>query len=550
MKLKKSNHSKLSKISCALTMLALLLSIVGQPPSALARSTLPPAQPVQADQTQHIESGQTPAGLSAADWTSIQTQIKSGPYIKASNTDAYDSFGRSVAISDDTLVVGAPYEASKATGVNGDQADNSASNAGAVYVFVRSGSTWSQQAYLKASNTEADDRFGFRVAISGDTLVVGAIFEASNATGVNGNEGDNSIPGAGAVYVFVRNGTNWSQQAYLKASNTGSYDNFGDHMSISGDTLAVGALNEASSATGVNGDQSDNSAWGAGAAYVFVRNGTTWTQQAYLKASNTDSGDFFGSNLALSGDTLVVGAPDEASSAIGVDGDQSDNSALYAGAAYVFVRSGTDWSQQAYLKASNTWWNSFFGGSMAISSDTIVVGAPGEDSGATGINGDQFDHSADNAGSAYVFLRDGTTWTQEAYLKASNTGAGDYFGSRLALSGSTLVIGAPLESSNATGVNGNQADDSANSAGAAYFFVRRDTTWSQLAYLKASNTGAGDEFGYSTDIFGDTLVVGARNEASSATGVNGNQADNSATNAGAAYVYKNLLNFFLPIVLK
>lgn len=133
--------------------------------------------------------------------------------MKASNTDANDSFG-SLALSGDTLAVGAANEDSNATGVNGNQADNTTGNSGAVYVFVRTGTTWSQQAYLKASNTDAGDNFGFSVALSGDTLVVGAPREASSATGVNGNQADNTAAASGAAYVFTRTGTTWTQQAY------------------------------------------------------------------------------------------------------------------------------------------------------------------------------------------------------------------------------------------------------------------------------------------------------------------------------------------------
>jgi hypothetical protein len=164
-----------------------------------------------------------------------------------------------------------------------------------------------QQAYLKASNAEADDQFGFSVAISGDTLVVGAWGEDSSATGVNGNQSDNSAGSSGAAYVFVRSGTTWTQQAYLKASNAAGDDGFGCSVAISGDTVVVGAANEDSSATGVNGDGTNNGSNGSGAAYVFVRSGTSWSQQAYLKASNTDVGDAFGTKVAISGDTLVVG---------------------------------------------------------------------------------------------------------------------------------------------------------------------------------------------------------------------------------------------------
>ena len=173
-------------------------------------------------------------------------QLVQQGYLKASNTNANDQFGYLVAFSGDTLVVGAPQEGSNATGVNGDQTNNNAANSGAVYVFTRSAGVWTQQAYLKASNTEAGDQFGVSVAISGDTLAVGAMFEASNATGINGNQSDNSAPGAGAVYVFTRAAGVWTQQAYLKASNTDAGDNFGVTVALKDDTLAVAAYSEAS----------------------------------------------------------------------------------------------------------------------------------------------------------------------------------------------------------------------------------------------------------------------------------------------------------------
>jgi hypothetical protein len=433
-------------------------------------------------------------------------------YLKASNTEMNDSFGASVAVSGDTLVVGAPYEASNATGVNGNQADNSAAYAGAAYVFTRSGGIWSQQAYLKASNTGASDFFGWSVAVSGDTLVVGALYESSNATGVNGNQADNSAAYAGAAYVFTRSGGVWSQQAYLKASNTGASDFFGWSVAVSGDTLVAGAYGEASNATGVNGSQADNSAAYAGAAYVFTRSGGVWSQQAYLKASNTGADDYFGYAVAVDGDTVVVGAPYEASNATGVNGNQADNSAYSAGAAYVFTRSGGVWSQQAYLKASNTeaWDN--FGTSVAVSGDTLVVEAPYEASNATGVNGDQTDNSAGSSGAAYVFTRSGGVWSQQAYLKASNTEANDYFGYAVAVDGDTVVVGAPYEDSNATGVNGNQADNSAYSAGAAYVFAEGFCSQQSGAFSSAATWRGGAAPG-SSDLAcvssGHTVTLGA-----------------------------------------
>src|SRR5262249_32447715 len=152
-----------------------------------------------------------------------------------------------------------------------------------------------QSAYLKASNTDAQDRFGFSVALSADgtTLAVGADLESSAATGVDGNQADNSALNAGAVYIFTSVGTTWDQQAYLNSSNTnaGEWFGFSVTMSADGNTLAVGAFDEASSATGINGNQANNAAANAGAVYVFSRSGTTWAQQAYIKASNTGAND-------------------------------------------------------------------------------------------------------------------------------------------------------------------------------------------------------------------------------------------------------------------
>ncbi|MDI9521357.1 MAG: FG-GAP repeat protein [Bacillota bacterium] len=526
-----------------------------------------PSSPIQAQQS--IPSAEEPAqeavsdvdpalpeGLTSSEWQSIQNQVMSNlsqqVYLKASNTGADDYFGYSVAVSNDTVVVGATGEASAAKGVDGNQNDNSASGSGAVYVFVRDGSAWMQQAYLKASNTDAGDYFGISVAISNDTIVVGATGESSAAKGVNGEQSDNSAGDAGAAYVFVRDGSVWTQQAYLKASNTDAGDWFGRAVAVSNDTVVVGAHFEDSAAKGVGGGQNDNSASASGAAYVFVRDGSVWTQQAYLKASNTDAGDWFGRAVAVSNDTVVVGASGESSAAKGVNGEQSDNSAGGAGAAYVYVRDGSVWTQQAYLKASNTDAGDWFGRAVAVSNDTVVVGAPFEASAAKGVGGGQNDNSASASGAAYVYVRDGSAWTQQAYLKASNTDADDYFGYSVAVSNDTVVVGAPFEASAAKGVDGNQYDNSAGGAGAAYVFARSSSAWTQQAYLKASNTGAEDLFGYSVAISNDTIVVGAEGESSAAKGVNGDQSDNSAGDAGAAYVFAGGPEYrcYIPMIQK
>ena len=471
-------------------------------------------------------------------------------YVKASNTGADDNFGHSVSLSGDgkIMAVGAYAESSSATGFGGNQADNGASQAGAVYLFARAGGTWLQQAYIKASNSGAADGFGYSVSLSvdGSTLVVGAPWESSSATGVGGNQADNSAKNAGAVYVFSRGGGTWSQQAYLKASNTDARDWFGYSVSLSadGNALAVGASGESSSALGGDGSQADNSATGAGAVYVFSRGGGTWSQQAYLKASNPDLGDRFGFSTSLSadGNTLAVGALYESSSALGIGGSQADNSATGAGAVYIFSRGGGTWSQQAYLKASNTDADDEFGFSVSLSADgnTLAVGAPDERSSAFGVGGNQADNSAKNAGAVYVFSRGGGTWSQQAYLKASNTDVEDEFGVSVSLSanGSTLAVGAWFEGSSATGVGGNQADNSTRGAGAVYVFARTKNAWSQQSYIKASNTNSYDGFGAPVAISADssTLAIGASGEGSSAAGVAGSQTDNSAPNAGALYV--------------
>ncbi|MFN0206613.1 MAG: FG-GAP repeat protein [Planctomycetota bacterium] len=457
-------------------------------------------------------------------------------YLKASNTGAGDQFGWTVAVSGSTVVIGAPAEDSSATGVNGTQSDNSSIDSGAAYVFVKSAGVWSQQAYLKASNTDTLDQFGRTVAISGDTIVVGAPFEDSSATGVNGDGSLNSASNAGAAYIFVRSGGTWTQQAYLKASNTDPLDEFGWAVSVSGDTVVVTAHKEDGADVDAGGDDTSNSATDAGAVYVFDRSGSTWTQTEYLKASNTEAFDNFGESVSIALDTIVVGAHMEDSNATGVNGDGSNNLTGTSGAAYVFFRSGGVWTPQAYLKASNPDTVDQFGFSVSVSGDTIVAGAFAEDSSSTGVNGIETNNSAVNAGAAYVFFRVGTTWSQQAYLKPFNTGSSDNFGFSVSVSGDAIVVSSHLEDSSTTGING-PSNNSLSGSGAAFAFTRSGTTWTQQAFIKASNTGGLDLFGLSVAISGDLVAVGAWREDSSATGVDGLQSNNDFADAGAAYLF-------------
>jgi hypothetical protein len=215
-----------------------------------------------------------------------------------------------------------------------------------VYVFTRSGTAWRQQAYLKTLNQEQADSTGVQVALSddGNTLAAGSLDEDCLYPGVDPVDCHADRPfdtSAGAAYVFVRDGATWSQQAFIKASNAGVTDWFGSRLALSGDgnTLAVSASLEDSVAQGIGGRQADNTAFEAGAVYFFTRRGKLWVQEAYVKGSNTEAYDEFGSTVALSRDgrTMAVTARGEDSQATGVNGDEKDNSAAEAGAVYVFT---------------------------------------------------------------------------------------------------------------------------------------------------------------------------------------------------------------------
>ena len=310
-----------------------------------------------------------------------------GQQAKLTATDgaANDTFGGNVALSGDTAVIGAL----------GDDDDVNGVDSGSAYVFTRSGTSWSEQAKLSAADGAAGDEFGYSVALSGDTAVIGAARDDDK-----GND-------SGSAYVFTRSGTSWSQQAKLTAADGAAGDVFSISVALSGDTAVIGA--------DLDDEKGDNS----GAAYVFTRSGSTWGQQAKLTADDGAAGDLFGIRVALSGVTAVIGAAR--------DDDKGDNS----GAAYVFIRSGTTWSQRAKLTAADGAANDRFGTRVALSGNTAVIGAILDDD------------NSDNSGSAYVFTRSGTTWSQQAKLAAADGAADDVFGWSVALSGDTVVIGAP-----------------------------------------------------------------------------------------------------------
>jgi len=367
--------------------------------------------------------------------------------LTASDGNANDTFGYSVAVSGSTVVVGTPYHT---VGSNTAQ--------GAVYVFVLSGKTWVQQAELTASDGTANDQFGYSVAVTNNTVVVGA---RNRTVGSNQSQG--------AAYVFVRSGAKWTQQAELTASDGANGDSFGTSVGLSGSAVVLGAPNKTVGSTAYQG-----------AAYVFVESGGTWSQQSELTSSDGAFGDQFGSSVGVSGSTVVVGAWDKA---VGLNSIQ--------GVAYVFVRSGTMWSQQAELTASDGVANDWFGWSVAVAGNTVVVASPCHKS-SSGCP------IQPGPGAAYVFVQSGGTWSQQAELTASDGAAGDYFGWSVAVTGSTVVVGAP-----------NHNVGSKQLQGAAYVFQQSGTKWSQQGALIASDGGANDGFGDSVAISGSTIVAGA-----------------------------------------
>jgi hypothetical protein len=369
------------------------------------------------------------------------------PQFKLTASDAAtgDNFGFSVSVSGDTAVVGAWSD------------DDAGSASGSAYVFTRSGSTWTQQQKLTASDAAAGDHFGQSVSVSGDTAVVGAP-----------GDYDGGI-GSGSAYVFTRSGSTWTEQAKLTPSDGAEGDEFGLSVSVSGGTAVVGSSFD------------DDAGLYSGSAYVFTRSGGVWTQQQKLTASDATAGDYFGESVSVSGDTAVVGA------------ECDDDAGNLSGSAYVFTRSGSTWTQQAKLTASDAAAGDRFGHSVSVSDDTAVVGAIEAEVGP---------------GSAYVFTRSGSTWTQQAKLTASDAAAGDYFGYSVSVSGDTAVVAADWD------------DDAGSNSGSAYVFKRSGSTWTQQAKLTASDAAEGDEFGKSVSVSGDTAVVGAssNDDAGSASG--------------------------------
>ncbi|WP_428263347.1 cadherin-like beta sandwich domain-containing protein [Haliangium sp.] len=387
-----------------------------------------------------------------------------------------------------------------------------AGNSRSYTVSVTRDAAIAQELYAKASNPGSGDDYGFGLAVGAKVLAVGAPLEDSIATGLDGNQGSDGRPDSGAAYIYRRVAGAWQQQAYAKAEVGDESAEFGLFLAVDGDTVAVSVFGDDSGVGGVDGDPADETAPDSGAVYVFRDTGGSWVQEAYLKAFDPDPGDRFGLRIALEGDVLVVGAPEEDAASAA---DQGDNSLENSGAVYVFRRTGETWAQEAFLKAEQPGAGDQFGYSVGVAGDILVVGARDEDSNATDVDGDVMSDAAPNSGAAYVFRRSGQDWVQEAYLKASNTGAGDEFGYRVAASTELVAVGARYEDSDGAGVDPPD-NDLATDSGAAYVFGYDDANgeWVPRARLKASNTGNFDWFGHGISAHGDLVAVGAPHNAS------------------------------------
>lgn len=412
-------------------------------------------------------------------------------YIKPHNTDAYDVFGWSVALSGDgnTLAIGSPLEDGSANTINGAD-DNGRDNCGAVYIFVRTGDTWSQQAYIKPLANAVDDQFGYAVALSndGNTLAVGAPTEGAND--------------AGAAYVFLRAGTTWSQDVVIRISGGDLDDWFGAALTLSaaGDWLAVSAFQD---------DGVGNAVTDAGAVYVLDR-GTNWGLAATLRETNQDPGDEFGYSLAFAdGNTLVIGAPGEDS-----DGTaQTNNSVPEAGAAFVFVRSGPVFTPQGYLKATTSTAGDFVGKQVAIGGggNVVLASAAGDDS------------IISNSGAAYVYTRSGTTWSAPTQLKATTPLDDAQFGSSVALSGdgAHCAIGTPMD------------DGAGDNTGVAYLYSGATND----GVIGSPSPTIGDQFGASVALSTDgrTRVFAIPREDGSSFGIDA-PINDDAMDSGAVLV--------------
>ncbi|WPU63800.1 fibronectin type III domain-containing protein [Peredibacter starrii] len=479
-------------------------------------------------------------GATTLNWTLTNCHENTVFMLKTTAIDGYGTIIPNIAAGSVQDLVGNSNSASTAT-------DN-------VVLFAQIG--WSQEAYIKALDNESYDSFGMSVSLSGDTLAVGGEYDDNNQNIITNGPtftSNNDLENSGAVHIYKRSGVNWAQEAYIKAPNATVWKQFGKVISLDGDTLAVGMASEGSPENVITNGSSasmDDSGFNVGAVYVFRKVSNEWAQEAYIKAGNSQNNDNFGHSVALDGNTLIVGADQEDSDQVTITNGPTattDNSMEDSGAVYVFYRSGSNWEQEAYIKAGNNSEYDYFGTTVALSNDTIAVGSPWEDSFETIITNGSDTPTNDireDSGAVYVYRRVAGLWQQEALIKASNSTEYYQFGEVIALDKDTLVVTSLYESSNQTSITngtGSSSDISAENSGAVYVYKRTGSNWAQEAYIKSSNSEAFDSFGFALDLQGDYLVVGVPEEDSNQNTITkgaGASADNSTENSGAVYVFK------------
>ncbi len=354
-----------------------------------------------------------------------------------------DYFGSSVAIDGETIVVGASGEASNAKGVNNDESDNSSASSGAAYVFTLINGQWQQQAYLKASNTNKYNLFGSTVKIFGDTIAISAPLEKGIATGVGGNQEsnyDNTINTSdfGAVYIFQRNNGTWQQNAYIKSMDNRRCASFGYELDLDLGILVVSQYHQC------GGIPENSPPEVKGKVFMYEKVDGTWRFESELISSKSIAGDAFGSSVEISGSNIAVGA---------IGNDLINGQENHSGSVFVFSFANNQWSETAYIKSSKASEDNFdfFGQSIALSGGTLIVGAP-EDSYDKNGNTDSSGNSY-RSGAVFVFTRQNNQWIQSQYIKASNGEKYDGFGTTVALSNQSLVIGAPEKSNSDYGAS-------------------------------------------------------------------------------------------------
>jgi trimeric autotransporter adhesin len=359
-------------------------------------------------------------------------------------------FAEWMALSGETLVVGAPLETSSAIGINGDEKSTAAPDSGAAYVFVRTPTGWQQQAYLKPpEETRAGDFFGGSVAISGDTLAIGSVRrDLRDATAFPTR--------SGVAFVYTRSGGVWSFQQELSASDASIGDTFGYSLALDGDTLAVGCP-----IVGQLGQK-------YGAVYTFNRTAGMWQQSQKLVSPDPNDLGQFGSFLSMAGDSLAVSAQEDA------------NKVAKGGAVYMFTRRDMRWVNPQRLEPQPPRENAWFGFETALLGDRLAVGAPSAD----------FPNRTDEeSGEVWLYDRKADRWENTTVLKAPLPQRGDLYGTGVALAPDALLISSPGENGGSMGVGGDPNRRDGAQTGAAYLYAYTDDGWKLSTYFKASNPG-------------------------------------------------------------